>query len=1521
MATSNIILADGGSTLSDALAKLRPHQDVSDSPVTAGPAPATKAAYFLDAHDNAIVYAEADFRISVNKPGLATHVVLWSRQDKDTGESWVKAGSLAAREVTKKVNQKPAHYLNISSIEIQSQFRGKGFGARMYRTLLDHAAPHITGLISHTPDRQNKSQVPRIYRALGAFFDGDNQIIPRPAPALDIERQDAEQRAIALGSDALQVSRMNDNELRAELFRRGRPAHADTAERRATMSHLCTISQLSPEQLDEQHGITVAADGLIEVDRLTGFNVAIIGVLPIVLYHHTSSALLPIIEKEGLRIGKPTNFFNSQAGVYVTTMGSADSIYGRRAAQAYGGDPISIRIKRTLSQIQPDPDDSDLAWAQGRQFITPAVAPSDVLIEQEEIRSTQSIRPSFAGPNAATANSMALATAKNRIAAGDDAESVRQATGWHKGVEGKWRFEINDADAALLPAIKSLKLGGSEAKLIDSVSYCQNSDGTFDVTLNPPNPQTTRSFVSLVGVRREVIEAVLPDQLLAAISRGEGEEDYVGNFKDAKRLRHPFEFAGFNTLPLDHVLFHPALFAAYPGMRDIMTQVDPRLGMDALIGQLEDGRHVIKIGGVQMLSSLLHETQHGIQDIEGFARGGRAQTNDASLPKEVVAQIEQISEQAMELSLQGRFDEAHAQRDQISGIRRLAGFKRYRALAGEVESRNTQARQHLTSEQRLQTPPSDTADVPESDVIVLFNGAEMANSPTPANATSSPAAPVADGALRACLMRAYGPLFGRLEQAGLVALARTTRHAVTEAAVARAEINGTTVKYEQENVMHSIRQRLRAWHNPATQGSTTRSIDSIDIKCSQKGEIQGFFDPVVGKSFLVEENLDIDTAPGVLIHEVGIHMASNAGFQPLFERAADLVKNGAGDPFFDRVIQRMCLAGETCPEEAAAYLAEEFEFDRLHAPRTVTNWFNGFRTEIRAWLFRKGVLIDVEHLGPAEIAAVARANARSLITCIRRDGELHHSIAAGRCASPWFSELARQVQALKQSVMPAEQFAQWIQSLTTKGVKPDEIEWSGVLDWLKLQTGKVSKTDVTNFLASNGVQIEEQTLRNSPQCFTHVVFDWKGSYVQEFDDEDEANEFARAKQDQTDMPHKVKSSPIENLDGAQYSDRVLKGGSNYRELLLMLPVLPAKPVPFDVVRRAALKSKVILSLDEHDELQAMNGVRKQADYKSGHWTQPNVLAHVRVDDRLDADGKRVLMVHELQSDWGQAGRKQGFRPVDIDQQKELYKTEMEALYPLGQNDMRRTPDEVARGAAIDKASTGVPIAPFVTSTTGWLSLALKRVIKLAVDEGYDKVAIISGKQSANSFKLSNRIDQLHWRERRDGKHVRVDFESGDGLTLVVDASGTVVRTDGVGQDLWAGRLLNEITGMPISEKIIRESSGALSGEGLNIGGEGMIKFYDQIVPAAAKDMLKMFGRSVLQGVKVAHDQGLPPEPLNGNAQACVETTEQFGFVITQDMRRKVSGAMPVFGRAGASPDVEQNAEQISDYCAPRMGSV
>ena len=62
------------------------------------------------------------------------------------------------------------------------------------------------------------------------------------------------------------------------------------------------------------------------------------------------------------------------------------------------------------------------------------------------------------------------------------------------------------------------------------------------------------------------------------------------------------------------------------------------------------------------------------------------------------------------------------------------------------------------------------------------------------------------------------------------------------------------------------------------------------------------------------------------------------------------------------------------------------------------------------------------------------------------------------------------------------------------------------------------------------------------------------------------------------------------------------GGESYREWLITLPYYPTS-------------------------------------YLEGHFDIRNVLAHVRCDVREDFDGRRVLMLHEIQSDWAQQARR------------------------------------------------------------------------------------------------------------------------------------------------------------------------------------------------------------------------------------------------------------------------------------------
>lgn len=170
----------------------------------------------------------------------------------------------------------------------------------------------------------------------------------------------------------------------------------------------------------------------------------------------------------------------------------------------------------------------------------------------------------------------------------------------------------------------------------------------------------------------------------------------------------------------------------------------------------------------------------------------------------------------------------------------------------------------------------------------------------------------------------------------------------------------------------------------------------LTIKHSDNGDIQGLYDPASGKSYLIASNLSKDTAKGVFLHEVGVHMAADgsgrAAMEPLIARAAQIVINGASnvDATAKAVLQRMEDAGliETVggrknikkgkEEEAFAYLAEHVVNNKEKSSRPIRDWFEKVIRAIRLWLYHRGLFVQAENLTEKELVDLAIANVREL---------------------------------------------------------------------------------------------------------------------------------------------------------------------------------------------------------------------------------------------------------------------------------------------------------------------------------------------------------------------------------------------------------------------------------------------------------------------------------------------------------------------------------------------------------------
>jgi 2'-5' RNA ligase/predicted ABC-type ATPase/GNAT superfamily N-acetyltransferase len=271
--------------------------------------------------------------------------------------------------------------------------------------------------------------------------------------------------------------------------------------------------------------------------------------------------------------------------------------------------------------------------------------------------------------------------------------------------------------------------------------------------------------------------------------------------------------------------------------------------------------------------------------------------------------------------------------------------------------------------------------------------------------------------------------------------------------------------------------------------------------------------------------------------------------------------------------------------------------------------------------------------------------------------------------------------------------------------------------------------------------------------------------------------------------------------------------------------------------------------------------RKPVVFESAHWDAPNILVHTRFNDRTDPEGRRTLHIEELQSDWHQKGRKQGYRREltipEIAQIKALQQSfdqeraEYETL--IGRRGAEQAePDEIrSRHKSLvekedmihklqDVGKTGVPDAPFAKT---WHELAFKRVLRWAAENGYDRVSWTTGAQQNERYSISHVINSVTWANTLRGEHqpmVVLGKQGGGGdIKFLVGSDGKVLAsTANRGAERFVGHQVDDVLPKPIAARIVGEAQGYIAGDGLEVGGEGMRGFYDKIL----KDFAVKYGK-------------------------------------------------------------------------------
>ena len=456
----------------------------------------------------------------------------------------------------------------------------------------------------------------------------------------------------------------------------------------------------------------------------------------------------------------------------------------------------------------------------------------------------------------------------------------------------------------------------------------------------------------------------------------------------------------------------------------------------------------------------------------------------------------------------------------------------------------------------------------------------------------------------------------------------------------------------------------------------------------------------------------------------------------------------------------------------------------------------------------------------------------------------------------FYSQLEAAVQPL-QNKGTGQQYLAQIQK--SAGVKPEEIQWTGLDEFLKNKQS-VTKQEVQDYLAANRVDVKEVRLGENfaPGYQFSTYNEWEKAVNQAEAAGDVAevsrlNEWAKLRYD---TPNQTK-----------FSQYTLPGGENYREILLTLPTSGSGGKRVRVYTQDGTSAVQVMS-DADIQRMAESGRRRfevldevspQETFQSSHFDQPNILAHLRVNDRT-VDGKKTLFVEEIQSDWHQAGRKKGYQ-VDkavLDRQFDKLANEYQNVvqrraetigipefadeYNALQKEEVRLIAEMNR--IHDQQSGVVPDAPFKTS---WHELSLKRAIQEAAEKGYDQIAFTTGKTQAERYDLSKQVDSIVYAKENDGTYSVVAMKDGREL----------VKRDSVAESA-----LPDLVGKEVAERMAASEGKAipggpereLSGENLRVGGEGMKGFYDNILPKSLDKLGKKFGAKVgktdMDGVEV-----------------------------------------------------------------------
>lgn len=543
-------------------------------------------------------------------------------------------------------------------------------------------------------------------------------------------------------------------------------------------------------------------------------------------------------------------------------------------------------------------------------------------------------------------------------------------------------------------------------------------------------------------------------------------------------------------------------------------------------------------------------------------------------------------------------------------------------------------------------------------------------------------------------------------------------------------------------------------------------------------------------------------------------------------------------------------------------------------------------------------------------------------------------------------------------------------TLRNNGVKEDEVKWLGLDDYLQGKP-KVTKADLLQHINDNKIELTEvnkggpeqpekmqlQQQRNRAYAENNDLWhQLQGRYG------DEMTKVFNALKTGSDIDPIIASLPadvqqqmrrfvetdadLHRLDKAlsaydyaakptKYESYTLPGEKeNYTEKLLILPDKTKAQIDALNARLEEMANRPAAEHTQHpewkDEWDAIqkqkNALLAQPEFKSQHFNEPNILAHVRFDDRPAVDGKKTLFLEEVQSDWHQRGKSEGYKgelkPGYRVRELEPGSTAHNSGWRYVVEDQDGVPVRDGFGRtqqeAIDHSTTnrGVPNAPFRSS---WHELAIKRMLRYAAENGYERIAWTTGEQQAERYDLSKQISEVAYdpateylsAKNQDGDWVinepvkpneisdyigkepankllkeienydkRIGYERSEWNTeynddpeisgyIIRDPNGEVVRGSDAQPEVFSTkRDADEHIDLMLLRD--REASGEtlpkLSGLDLKVGGEWAKALYDRAIPNFLNKYAKKWGGKVVEtqlsggNYHIVHDPTYVKEP-------------------------------------------------------------